>query len=69
LPDFPDIDAFQPIPLVPGGYFFHMDDNDYEVASNWHGNPDVPISIQGIFVATLVPTRITGRVWLKNKGV
>jgi hypothetical protein len=69
LPDFPDIDAFLPVPLVPGGFFFHMDDNDYEVASNWHGNPDVPINVQGIFAAAFEPTRITGRVFLKNKGV
>lgn len=69
MPDFPDIDAYLPVPLVPGGYFFHMDDNDYETASNWHGNTDVPISVQGIYAATFEPTRITGRVWLKNKGV
>lgn len=69
LPNMPDIDAFLPVPLVPGGFFFHMDDNDYELASNWHGNPDVPISVQGIFAKTFEPTRITGRVFLKNKGV
>jgi hypothetical protein len=67
--DVPDVTSVLPVPLVPGGWIFHMNDNDYELASNWHGLPDVPIYVQEIYAATFLPTRITGRVWLKNKGV
>jgi len=66
----PDVDSALPLPLVPGGFVFHMNDHDYELESNWHGmGPDVPIYVQNIFAATFLPTRITGRIWLKNKGV
>lgn len=68
--DPPDVDAVLPLPLVPGGFFFHVNDHDYELASNWHGSAsEVPIYVQTIYSTTFLPTRITGRVWLKNKDV
>lgn len=67
--DSPGIDSVVPLPLVPGGFFFHMNDSDYERAANWHGSMDVPIYIQHIYATTFMPTRITGRIWLKNKDV
>ena len=68
--DLPDVDSYLPIPLVPGGFFLHVNDHDYEMASNWHmSGSDVPIYLQRMCAATFLPTRITGRVWLKNKGV
>lgn len=65
----PGVDSVMPLPLVPGGFFFHMNDHDYELASNWHGEIDKPIFVQKIWATTFMPTRITGRVWLKNKEV
>jgi hypothetical protein len=67
--DSPDVDVVTPLPLTAGGFFFHVNDNDYEIATNWQGNPDMPIFIQRICATTFLPTRITGRIWLKNKDV
>lgn len=67
--DPPDVDAYIPVPLAPGGWFFYVNDAVYQVATNWQGTADVPIFIGEIMAASFLPSRITGYIFLKNVSV
>lgn len=66
--DPPDVDAMIPLPLVPGGWFLYVNNHEYETA-NWQTVAGAPIFIGEILAASFLPTRITGYVFLKNRGV
>jgi hypothetical protein len=66
--DPPDVDALIPLPLVPGGWFLYVDDHEYETAT-WQAIAGTPVFIGEILAASFLPSRITGYVFLKNRGV
>ena len=65
----PDVDTMIPLPLVPGGWFLYVNDHAYETAATWQSDSDVPIFLGEIMAASFLPSRITGYIFLKNRGV
>jgi hypothetical protein len=63
----PDTDAQIPLPLIPGGWFLHVDDHIYDTAANWQGETDTPVFVGEIMAASFLPSRITGYVFFRNR--
>lgn len=66
--DPPDVGGVLPLPLIPGGWFLHLDDAEPETA-DWQGETGAVVHVGEILAASFAPSRITGYVFLKNRTV